>query len=237
MSDYWLIPIAFLTSTISGFTGLGGGALLMGAMGFFISPTLLIPMHGAIQLASNVSRAGLSLKDLRGDIVISYLVGAVVGGLLGLRLVVRLPEDILWLSLGGFLLFMTWVPLPKKFPKVPFKYPLLGVVSTFLSLFVGITGPLLHPVILREGLDRHAFIGTEATCAGITHLVKVMVFSVIGVGILHHWPLIVPMVLASILGSFAGKLILGSIRQNIFVWLVRFMITILALRMLVKGLA
>jgi len=171
---------------------------------------------------------------LRRDIVSRYLVGAMVGGVLGLQVVVTLPEQVLWLSLGLFLLIKTWVPLTVRVPEVRFKYVLLGTVSTFLSLFVGITGPLVHPVILREGLGKHSFIGTEATCAGITHLIKVAVFTFSGVVIFSQWQLIVPMVVAAIAGSYVGKKILGTIKQEHFVTLIKVVLTALALRMLSK---
>lgn len=236
MNENWLIPIAFFTSLISGFTGLGGGALLMGAMGMFFSPSLLIPLHGTVQLVSNLSRAAFSFNDLRRDIIWRYLLGAVLGGGLGFKVVIALPENVLWVTLGVFLLLVTWVRVPQTIPNFPFKYALLGGVSTILSLFVGITGPLVHPVILREGLAKHSFIGTEATCVAITHLIKIAVFTFSGVVLLKYWPLILAMSLGAVAGSYAGKLILNRMRQDVFVWVVRGMVTILAIRMLFKSL-
>ena len=72
----------------------------MGAMGMFFPPTLLIPIHAIVQLTSNLSRAALSLKELRRDIFGRYLLGAIIGGGAGLKLVVVLPENILWLGLA-----------------------------------------------------------------------------------------------------------------------------------------
>jgi uncharacterized membrane protein YfcA len=234
MSEYWLIPLALLTSTISGFTGLGGGALLMGFMGIFFAPAQLVPLHGLIQLVSNVSRAGFSIKDLRTDIAWRYFVGSVIGAIVGYNIVLVLPEKYLWLSIGSFLLILTWMRFPKKIPRVPFKYPALGGFSTFLSLFIGITGPLVHPVILREGLDKKAFIATEAVCAGTTHLMKVLVFVASGVALMSYWKLLLPMAVASVIGSYLGKLVLGRIRQDVFVWIVKSLVTLLALRMIIK---
>lgn len=234
-SFFLLILAAFFTSAISGVLGLGGGSLLMGFMSFYFPVGALIPTHGAVQLVSNISRAVLSISEIRFDLVGRYLLGSVFGAGIGSFLVIRVPENYFWLTIGAYLLLLTWVPLPKKLPNIPFKYGILGAVSTFLSLFIGITGPLVHPIILRECLDKHSFIGTEAACAGITHTAKIFVFSISSLVLLNYWKVLLPMGLASIAGSFLGKRILTRLPQKYFVQLVKITVTILALRMLAQA--
>ena len=234
MNEYWLIPIALVTSSISGATGLGGGVILIGIMSSFFNPASLIPIHGAVQLTSNLSRCVFSMSDLRKDIVYQYMLGASIGAIIGSRVVLAIPERFLWLALGTFLLVVTWLPLKKILSAIRWKYSVIGGVSTFLALFVGITGPLLHPIIMREELNKHEFIGTEAACAGFTHFLKIIVFSVLGFSLLSHWKLVAPMIGASVIGSYIGKQILDKIPQKIFYWVIHGLITILAARMLLK---
>ena len=49
--------ISFLTSALTAALGLGGGVALLAAMATVLPPVALIPVHGVIQLGSNVGRA------------------------------------------------------------------------------------------------------------------------------------------------------------------------------------
>lgn len=51
-----LLVTSFLTSLISGALGIGGGALLLTVLATLLPPAALIPVHGVIQLGSNVGR-------------------------------------------------------------------------------------------------------------------------------------------------------------------------------------
>lgn len=50
---------AFFTSALTAVAGAGGGAALMAIMLQFMSPAAAIPVHGAVHLASNVTRCWL----------------------------------------------------------------------------------------------------------------------------------------------------------------------------------
>lgn len=47
---------AFLTATISGVIGMGGGILLLATMFIFLPHGQAVPLHAAVQMASNGSR-------------------------------------------------------------------------------------------------------------------------------------------------------------------------------------
>lgn len=233
--EYWLIPIAFITSSISGITGLGGGTILIGAMSPLFVPTLLIPAHGVVQLVSNLSRAMLYFNRIKWNIVVTYLCGGSLGAAFGSMWVLNIPEQYFWFSIAGFLIYSVWVPKFKLMPKIPYKYPVLGAVSTFLALFIGISGPLVHGVMLREKFEKYRFISTEAALASTTHFLKVFVFVSSGVQLLPHSKLIGGMAVSSILGSYLGKILLAKLPQQYFMWGIKILVTVLALNMLRKG--
>ena len=55
METYFLIGVSFLTSTFTGIIGIGGGLMLISVMPGLLPAAAIVPVHGAVQLASNSS--------------------------------------------------------------------------------------------------------------------------------------------------------------------------------------
>jgi uncharacterized membrane protein YfcA len=116
-------------------------------------------------------------------------------------------------------------------------YWVLGGLSTFLSLFVGVSGPLVHPILVKEkSLDKHSFIATEAFCAGFTHIAKLAVYLYWGFSIYGYKIVLVTMILATILGSFIGSKILYRVSDRGFRFSIKLIVTLLGFKMIIDGL-
>jgi uncharacterized membrane protein YfcA len=236
-TELTLLVAAFLSATLSGALGMGGGTLLIGVMAQYFPLEILVPLHGIIQLASNSSRALYSLRHCDRRMTLKYAVGAIVGAALGSRVVVQVPEHAYPLGLGAFILLITFVPLPRSRARYAAKWPLVGGFSTFLSLFVGATGPLIAPFYLSEELKREALIATKAACQTFTHLLKVVTFFALGFVIGPYLPILIGMLAMVLLGTYAGKLLLNRISERWFALLFRALIVLLAARMIARGLS
>lgn len=80
MSVLVLLSIsAFFTGIISAITGMGGGILLLTIMTFFYPISAIIPIHGAVQFASNFSRTYFLRKHVILKFFIPYVFGAPLG--------------------------------------------------------------------------------------------------------------------------------------------------------------
>lgn len=227
---------AFLTATLSGILGMGGGILLLAVMAGYFPPSVTIPFHGAVQLVSNVSRATLSWRDIAWRILGPMIAGSVAGAVVGSQLAITLPESTYQFLMGAFILVFTWMPKFKSAPRVRGKFFWLGGVSTALSFIVGATGPLVAPFFLKEDLSKEAIVATKAGGQAITHLLKVGVFSLFGFQLAQHWPLFLSMTVAVLLGTALGKALLNRLPEPAFLLLFRVLITVLAGRMLVNSL-
>lgn len=232
-SSIILVTAAFLTATLSGVLGMGGGILLLTVMAAYFPPAVLIPFHGAVQLASNTVRATLAWRDIAWRILLPMVAGSLVGALAGSRIVLSLPEAGYQAVMGLFILGITWMPPLTFVPRVRGKFFWLGGISTGLSLVVGATGPLLAPFFLREGLSKGSIVATKAGGQAATHFLKVIVFSFMGFELFQYWPLFIAMVIAVSLGTALGKALLGRLSERLFVVLFKVLITILAGRMVV----
>ena len=59
---YFLIIASMITSFVSAAFGIGGGAILLGLLALKLPPIALLPIHGIVQIGSNMGRAIIFLK-------------------------------------------------------------------------------------------------------------------------------------------------------------------------------
>ena len=72
-----LIIAALITSSISAVIGMGGGIILLAIMTLIIPEGyIVIAIHGAVQLISNVTRSFIFRQYIRREIIRQYIKGA-----------------------------------------------------------------------------------------------------------------------------------------------------------------
>jgi uncharacterized protein len=215
-------------------TGLGGGILLFAFMTPLFPPAVLIPLHGIIQLMSNSSRVILSYKKVNFRIFILFALGAGVGSAFGAPLSITIPQFFSTIIIAAAILFFTWFPKIIKAVNVKGVFLYVGAIASFLSLFIGSTGPLTAPFFLNSELDKESFVPTKAACQIPIHLFKVIVFIFSGF-ILSEWfieiVVAIPMVFS---GAYIGKKLVGKLDEGIYRNVIKVVITVLVIRMLVK---
>ena len=236
MTEALLITAAFFSSSLTAVLGLGGGMLLISVMSVFLPPAAVVPVHGVIQFASNASRGAFAPRDIRRDILWPFLVGCLLGTLAGSQVVMKVPTELLPLPLGVFILLMTWLPQIKKKLWFPGRFLSLGFVQAFLTLFVGATGPLNLPFLMRAGLTRDQLVVTAAAFMTIVHLVKIITFGLLGFAFGPYLLLMVLMTIAVVGGSYAGTKLRHKVPEQLFRTVFKGLITLLALRMILKSL-
>ena len=122
--------------------GIGGGVLMLAAMAQVVPVAALIPLHGVVQLGSNVSRVVLQIRWVSWPVLVPFLVGGAVGAVAGGTLVQDLPDGILLVAIGAFVSVSTWGKVP---PRGQGQWAVMaggGFVATLLTMFVGATGPV-----------------------------------------------------------------------------------------------
>ena len=86
--------VAVVTSAITAVSGLGGGIILLAVMLLVLDPLVAIPLHAAIQLASNSTRT-LRLRDeVEWPYAIRFAVPLLPAAILGLVLASGIPADL-----------------------------------------------------------------------------------------------------------------------------------------------
>ena len=141
------------------------------------------------------------------------------------------------LIIAAYILFTVWGP------KVEFSKPLkgefvaIGLVQTGLSMLVGATGPMGQAALLGKGLQRDALVVTSALMTTFTHLIKTVLFGLLGFSFISYWEIIVGMSAGVIGGALLGTHIRYKIPQALFLKILKWVLTLLALRMIYITLA
>lgn len=233
MSELLLIPIVFLTSCLAAVMGMGGGILLIAVMPGLVPAAAILPLHAVVQLASNVSRAAFGWRDIDPGIIPAFVLGAVAGAWLGSGVYQNL--DMRWLPalIGLLILLFTWVPLPSVRGGGQLSLALLGFYQTGLGMVAGATGPVGAAVLLRRNTDRDWLVVNTAVYMSLNHAIRLAAFLVIGFSFARWWELLGAMIVAGVFGSWVGTRLRGFVPQLNFQRLFRWMVTLLALRLMV----
>lgn len=228
-----LVAVSFFASLLTSALGLGGGLMMVAVLAGALPPAALIPVHGVVQLGSNLGRAVLMRSHVRAAIFRWFALGAVVGIAAGAGIAVNLPRPVLMVVVAAFVLVSTWAPKLGSRPVPERGFVLVGAATSFVTMFVGATGPFLAPFLAPERLgDRQATVGTFAACMSFKHALKVAAFAFAGFAYLPWMPLAGAMIATGFLGTLAGRAIVVQLPERAFRLAFRILLTVLALRIL-----
>jgi uncharacterized membrane protein YfcA len=197
-----LVMASLVTSFITAAFGIGGGVVLLVFLALVLPPVALIPVHGIVQLGSNAGRACIMLKEVMWRPILPFVVGAMIGAGLGGMVVVQLPPWVVQLALGVFIIWAVFA----KLPPIQQRYVLLGgVVSSFLTMFFGATGNFIAAMVKSMNLDPVPHVATHSLMMTFQHLVKVLIFGLIGFQFGPYMILIFCMVISGFIGTVIGS--------------------------------
>ncbi|MEP4442795.1 MAG: sulfite exporter TauE/SafE family protein [Hyphomicrobiales bacterium] len=227
-----MIVSSLLTSAISAALGLGGGILLIAIMGLGMPLAALVPVHGVVQLGSNAGRTFVQWRHISRWVLVWFGAGSVLGALVAGRLTLEIPESLWRLSLGLFILIVTWMPKP-KFGKT--AKPIVffnGLIGAILTMFFGATGPLVMAVNAPHSGSRHGIVATHAAAMTLQHCLKILVFGFLGFAFATWLPLIFAMIISGYVGTLIGSKLLDKLPEAQFRKLLKVTITLLAMALI-----
>ena len=234
LAAFWtLMATSFAGSFITAGVGIGGGSLVLAVMANIVPPTVLIPVHGVVQLGSNLGRAAMLIRHVRWPVVPAFAGGSVLGVALGGSVVVSLPPQTVQIAVGLFVLYAVFATPPAWLKRWPW---LTGGVSSFLTMFFGATGPFVASFVKALDLPRHAFVATHATLMTVQHTLKIAVFGILGFAFGAWLGVALAMIVASGLGTLAGGRLLNRLSNRGFRRVLDVILVAMALRLIWAGL-
>jgi uncharacterized membrane protein YfcA len=216
-----LALVAFVSSALTLFSGFGLGTLLLPAFVLFFPPPLAVAATAVVHLANNLFKLWLVGRYADRGVVLRFGGPAALAAFAGaavLNAAAGLPPLASW-SLGARRLFVTPLDLGMgllmlvfalldvlpRFQRLAFErrwLPLGGVLSGFFGGLSGHQGALRAAFLVKSGLGKEAFIGTNVVIAVLVDVVRLAVYG-------HGSPaqverrLAVPVTVAT-LSAFAG---------------------------------
>jgi uncharacterized membrane protein YfcA len=234
--DIWLLVglsvASFITTFLSVAMGVGGGLMLLAILAMFFPPAILIPVHTLVQLGVGTSRIILMWQYILRPTLLPFTIGAAIGAATGAQIFVTLPTMLLQGFLGVFIATVTWLPHFGRFGPERGRFAILGFAATFLGIFVSATGTLVSPFVAAASPDRRNHSSTLAALMTVVHIMKIIAFGTLGVGIGAYLPLVVAMIATAAVGSWAGRAALNAIREEAYRLVFKIVMTLLALRLI-----
>lgn len=234
--EIWVIAgAAVATSILSAIAGLGGGVILLAVLAQVFPTPVAIPIHGAIQLVANGSRAVALRRDIAWGVVLRAAAPLLPASILGAALVTAVPQDATRLVLGLFLLVLVWRPNWLRFePSGGLSTRgLLGVgaASGFLNTTVGASGPFTSPFFRAVTAGHVAFVATAAASQIAAHTSKLIAYGLTGFAPGDHVGVIVAGVAGAVVGTTIGTRLLGRVDDARLGQVFRLVLTLLAVRL------
>ena len=232
LSAAGLVVLSFITSMLTAAVGIGGGLLMLTVMVSFLPPIIVLPVHGVIQLGSNGGRLAVMRQHVDWRIWGFFAIGSILGVILAGQVFINLSLEVLRALLGLFVLYAVWTPKLRPSNIALKGYTLVGIGTTFITMFVGATGPLVSSFLSPEKLGRERVVATLAACMTAQHGLKGIAFGVLGFYFQPWIPVIVIMIATGFLGTLLGRRILKKLPERLFSRLFRIVLTLLAGRLL-----
>jgi uncharacterized membrane protein YfcA len=232
-AGWGLIALSFVTAAITAVLSIGGGLTMLAALASVAPAPAIIPVHGAVQFGSNLSRVFFLRRSIDRPMTTVFSVGSLLGVALGGLLVVQLPADTLRVVLGLFILYAMWGPQRLQLPTTGTATLFIGgSVTAFLSMFIGAAGPFLATVLAPRFADRVAYVATHGVCVLLQHGLKIVVFGSLGFAFLPWLPMLALMLIAGFAGTWAGTRVLHRLPEALFRTILKAILTLVALYLL-----
>lgn len=203
-------------SAITTGVGMGGGILVIGMMSLFLPITALLPVHALTQASAGLIRAFMFRKSVLVRFFIFFILGSFVGYAIATQFLILLPQSTLKLFLGLGIIIMVFLPTFEIESISDKTVLLLGIVTGFLTMFVGVMGPIVGAFLSAFVKERHMIVGTIAWCLSFQNMGKALIFGQLGFDFAPWFLLIVLLVFVSYMGVLVGKKVLDKSNNALF---------------------
>lgn len=229
-----LVVTSFLTSALTAAMGLGGGVAMLAVLSLGLPVTSVLPVHGVVQLGSNGGRVIIQRRYLVLPLLIWFTLGSAVGIALGASVVVSIPDSLAKWALALFILWSVYRKKPsttaQRHGKTYFLFG--GAISSFCTMIVGATGPLVAALLASKGLVKQPLVATHAACMVIQHGMKIAVFGTLGFAYAQWGPLIAAMIVSGVVGTWVGTRTLDNLPESTFRLGFKIVMTLISLHMI-----
>ena len=183
--------------------------------------------------AFQLHRAALMLRHVYWPALPAFAGGSLLGVALGGMVAVNLPPAWVQIGVGAFIAWSVLAKAPQGVRNWPFA---VGLVSSFLTMFFGATGPFVATFTKSQALPRHAHVATHAALMVVQHAVKIVAFGLLGFAFAEWGAFCAAMIAAGFLGTLTGRSLLNRMDDRRFKLALDAVLILLAIRLVWSGL-
>ncbi len=235
--DVAILVVGFLTATLSGVAGVGGGTILIGvfyALG--MAPAEAVPLLAAVQFVANSSRTVAYVRHVEWRAAGWFMLAAVPATFLAVPFVAQINEDMVKLLMAGLMLASLAPGQADKAPLPPRpSFVLAGFLNGALGPFVGATGLFVGRLFLRPEWRKETTIGTLALTQLLGHGMRVIAFGFVGLNALAKPLLLGALCIVVIGGTALGKHLNSRVSEAQFTRLFQWILVLLSLKIAYDG--
>lgn len=231
-----LFIASWLAATVSGAAGFGGALILLPFLANTVGAKAAVPLLTIAQLLGNLSRVWFGRKEINWQPVGYFVLGAIPFSIVGARVFVDLPKDIIMMGIGLLLIAIVVMKRLKivKFEINPKWFVPAGALVGFLSAVVGSAGPLGAAFFLGLNLPPVSYVASEAVTAVSMHVTKTVVYQ--KYTFIGQRELLQGFFLgaAMILGSWSGKKVIEKLPREKFMVFVEVLLVLSAVQLILS---
>jgi uncharacterized protein len=230
---------ALIAEIIGTMAGFGSSTIFLPLALMFVDFKTAIILVAIFHLFGNLSRIIFFRQGFDKRMILQFGVPSVFFSILGALLIGVLPQPILKLVLGIFLITTSVSFLIKPRLKIPANTSTFiagGSVTGFITALVGTGGALRATLLQGFNIEKIKYIATAATIALATDATRIPVY--ISQGFLREQYFIyIPILFGiTLTGSFVGRRIVKMINQELFRKIVLVAIIIVSIKFIIDGL-
>ena len=232
-----LAAVGFVTAALSGVAGIGGGTILIGVLyAIGLAPAVAVPLHASVQFVSNLSRTLAYFRHVEWRAAGWFLLTAAPTPFLIAPYVAAADVNLILLLLAGLILTSL---IPSRGRAEPLRptpsFLLAGFLNGTLGMFVSATGLFVGRLFLRPEWPKERVIATLAMTQTLGHLLRVLGYASVGFAVTEQLDLFVPIALAVIAGTFAGRGLNEKLDERAFRTLFKAILVVLSLKLIYDG--
>lgn len=210
---------AFLTIVIGTVAGFGTSTIFLPIALLFVDFKTALVLVAISHISGNLGATAFFRHGLDKRLILFFGVPSIILTILGAYLVTYVPQNILQVVLGSFLLiFSIYSSLRPDFRVPASKKNTIfgGSLSGFLQGLLGIGGPLRGAFLISYNLDKFKYVATLAAIAVIIDATRIPIYFLNNLLEPQFYYFIPVLAVIGIVGSYTGKRIVQKIPQNIF---------------------
>ncbi len=222
MMNEFILPFfmaAFLSVVIGTVAGFGTSTIFLPIALFFLDFKTALVLVAISHVSGNAGAITFFRHGLDKKLILLFGVPSIILTILGAYLVIYIPQDILQIFLGIFLLIFSIYSLLKPDFKVSaskINTIVGGSISGFLQGLIGVGGPLRGAFLISYDLEKVKYIATISAIAVVIDLTRIPIYLANNFLESDFYIYVVPLIIIGIVGSYTGKRIVSRIPQDAF---------------------